>query len=174
MAYGGSKARGQIRATAAGLHHSTCDLHHSSWQCQILNPLSKARDWTCVLMEASQIHFLWAMTGTPIHRHFKPNTCQAELFIFLTHNISLHQSIIFFISFLLHTCWSWTQPARLTSLYHETVLSGPKKIGNSDICEDMDGSCRHETNWNKLEKENTIWSHIYVESKESQTQRVEL
>ena len=21
-----------------------CDLHHSSWQCQILNPLSKARD----------------------------------------------------------------------------------------------------------------------------------
>ena len=30
---------------------STCNLHHSSHQCQILNPLSKARDQTCVLME---------------------------------------------------------------------------------------------------------------------------
>ena len=28
-----------------------CNLHHSSWQeCQILNPLSKARDQTCNLM----------------------------------------------------------------------------------------------------------------------------
>ena len=29
----------------------TCSLHHSSWQHQILNPLSKARDWTCNLPE---------------------------------------------------------------------------------------------------------------------------
>ena len=34
-----------------------CDLHHSSRQRQILNPLSKARDQTCVLMDASRIHF---------------------------------------------------------------------------------------------------------------------
>ena len=26
-----------------------CDLHYSSWLCQILNPLSEARDQTCVL-----------------------------------------------------------------------------------------------------------------------------
>ena len=32
-----------------------CDLHHSSQQCPILNPLSKARDQS-VLMDASQIH----------------------------------------------------------------------------------------------------------------------
>ena len=42
-----------------------CDLHHSSWQRHILNPLSKARDRTCVLMDTSQICFCWAMTGTP-------------------------------------------------------------------------------------------------------------
>ena len=42
-----------------------CDLHHNSWQCQILYPLSEARDWTCVLMVTSQIHFLWTTTGTP-------------------------------------------------------------------------------------------------------------
>ena len=35
-----------------------CDLHHSSWQCQILKPLSKARDRTCILMDTSWIHFL--------------------------------------------------------------------------------------------------------------------
>ena len=37
VAYGGSQTRGVIRAAAAGLHHS-------SWQHQILNPLSGARD----------------------------------------------------------------------------------------------------------------------------------
>ena len=28
-----------------------CNLHHSLRQCQILNPLSEARDRTCVLMD---------------------------------------------------------------------------------------------------------------------------
>ena len=32
-----------------------CDLHHSSQQCWILNPLSKARDGTRNLMVPSQI-----------------------------------------------------------------------------------------------------------------------
>ena len=31
-----------------------CDLHHSSGQCQILNPLSKASDQTYILMDTSQ------------------------------------------------------------------------------------------------------------------------
>ena len=65
MAYGGSQARGQIRAVAAGLYHGhnnadpshVCYLHHSSWQCRILNPLSKTRDPICILMDASQIHW---------------------------------------------------------------------------------------------------------------------
>ena len=34
-----------------------CDLHHSTWQHQILNRLSEARDQPCVLMDASQICF---------------------------------------------------------------------------------------------------------------------
>ena len=33
------------------------DLHHSSRQHGILNPLSDARDRACVLMGASQVHF---------------------------------------------------------------------------------------------------------------------
>ena len=34
-----------------------CDLHHSSQQCQILYPLSEARDRTSILMNAGQISF---------------------------------------------------------------------------------------------------------------------
>ena len=30
-----------------------CSLHCSSWQCQILNPLTKARDQTHILMDPS-------------------------------------------------------------------------------------------------------------------------
>ena len=43
-----------------------CNIHHSSWQCQIFNPLIKGRDGTCILLDASQILFCWATTGTPI------------------------------------------------------------------------------------------------------------
>ena len=51
-AYGSSQARDRIRAVNAGLRQATampdpsrvCELHHSSWQHWILNPLSEARD----------------------------------------------------------------------------------------------------------------------------------
>ena len=32
-----------------------CDLHHSWWQCWILNPLSEDRGQTCILMDTSQV-----------------------------------------------------------------------------------------------------------------------
>ena len=35
-----------------------CDIHHSSWQHWIFNPLRKARDQTHVLMDSSQVHNL--------------------------------------------------------------------------------------------------------------------
>ena len=42
-----------------------CKLHHSSRQHQIPDPLIKARDWTCILMDTSRIHFHWLMMGPP-------------------------------------------------------------------------------------------------------------
>ena len=51
-------------ATAMSDLSRDCDLHHSSRQHQILNPLSEARDRTCNLMVPNQIHFRCAMTGT--------------------------------------------------------------------------------------------------------------
>ena len=78
MAYGGSQAGGLIRATATGLHHSHSntgpshiwDLHHSSQQHQILNPLSVARDQTWNLMVPSRIHFQCATMGIPLEMVF--------------------------------------------------------------------------------------------------------
>ena len=32
-----------------------CYLHHSSWQCRILNPLSEARDQTHIFMDSSPV-----------------------------------------------------------------------------------------------------------------------
>ena len=43
-----------------------CDLHHSSRQCWILNPLSEARDRTCNVTVPSRICFRCAATETPI------------------------------------------------------------------------------------------------------------
>ena len=42
-----------------------CDLHQSSPQSWILNPLSGARDWACILMDTSQVRYRWATMGTP-------------------------------------------------------------------------------------------------------------
>ena len=42
-----------------------CNLHQGSQQCQILHPLSEARDQTWVLTDATQIHFRCTTMGTP-------------------------------------------------------------------------------------------------------------
>ena len=79
MVYGGFQARGQIGAADAGLCATAtampdpthiCNLHHSSWQRWIIYPLSEARYQNCILMDASQIHFCWAMTGIPSSTYF--------------------------------------------------------------------------------------------------------
>ena len=62
MAHGGSQARGRIEDIAVGLclshSHAGSEPHLQSLpqltQCQILNPLSEAKDLTHVLMETSQ------------------------------------------------------------------------------------------------------------------------
>ena len=51
--------------TATSDPSRVCDLHHSSWQCRILNTLSKARDGSLNLMVSSWIRFCCTMTGIP-------------------------------------------------------------------------------------------------------------
>ena len=69
MAYGSFQASGRIVATAADLHHShsntRSELHSQLqlWQYQLLNPLSKARDQTCILMDTNWVLNLLSHNG---------------------------------------------------------------------------------------------------------------
>ena len=73
IAYAISQATGQIGALTTGLHHGHSNmgskpclqLHHSSQQHWIPNPLNKARDWAHILMDTIWVHYCWAMIGTP-------------------------------------------------------------------------------------------------------------
>ena len=47
-----------------------CDLHHSSWQCQTLNPLSEARDQTHILIDAGWVHNLLSHNRNSYFRIF--------------------------------------------------------------------------------------------------------
>ena len=60
VAYRSSQARSPIGAVAASLHHShgsAISEPRCSWQRHILNPLSKARDQSCILMDATHVHY---------------------------------------------------------------------------------------------------------------------
>ena len=70
------RLRGQIGATAIGLHHShwmqdpghVWDLHHSSWQHQIPDPLSEARDQTA--SSWILVRFVSTMPQWELHKLF--------------------------------------------------------------------------------------------------------
>ena len=70
LAYRRSQARGWIGAayaTATGTPDPSCiyNLYHNSQLRSIFNPLCMVRDWTCLLMNTSWVHYHWATTGTP-------------------------------------------------------------------------------------------------------------
>ena len=54
-----SKLQLPAYATATAMRDPSCicDLHHSSWQCPILNLLREARDQTPILMDASYVRY---------------------------------------------------------------------------------------------------------------------
>ena len=61
----GAESELQLPATAVWDLSCVCDLHHSLWQCRILNFQSEARYWTCTLMDTSRIRFLCTTVGIP-------------------------------------------------------------------------------------------------------------
>ena len=52
-------------ATATPDPSHFCDVHHSSLQCWILNPLSGVRNWTQILVDTSWVRSCWATAGMP-------------------------------------------------------------------------------------------------------------
>ena len=53
-------------ATATQALSHICDLYHSSGQRQILNPLSEARDPTCILVDTRQVCNLLSHNGNSL------------------------------------------------------------------------------------------------------------
>ena len=60
-----SKLQLQTYSTATATQDLSRDLHHSSQQHWILNPMREARDQTRNLLDTSPAHFHCATTGTP-------------------------------------------------------------------------------------------------------------
>ena len=56
-----------------------CSLHHSLQPCQILNPLSEARDQTCNLVVLSGIRFHCTTTVTPCVVFLRYTICCQKL-----------------------------------------------------------------------------------------------
>ena len=54
------------KVTAAPDLNWVCDLHHSSWHCWILNPLTKARDRIDILIDTSRVHNLLRHNGNSL------------------------------------------------------------------------------------------------------------
>ena len=86
-------------ATATPDPSRVCDLHHSSQQRKILNPLSEARDRTRNLVVPSRIHFHCTMMGTPHGWLCSRSLHLLELLLILLHLADLAQ-----ISFPRGTC----------------------------------------------------------------------
>ena len=86
-----------------------CDLHHSSWQCWILNPLSEARDRSHILMDISWICFCCATMGAlhiaVLFLIFKETSVLFSMVAAPTHNYSNSAQGILFFYILSNTCF---------------------------------------------------------------------
>ena len=96
-------------ATATWDPSHVCDLYHSSRQHQILNPLSKGRDQTLVLMDASQIRFwgTWELPFSLLNISFRFTMEWLNMWI----QFHVHSWMIF--------CWTWN--SRLASLCFQHI-----------------------------------------------------
>ena len=77
-----------LTATAMPDPSCICNLLYSSWQCQIPNPLSEAKDRRLVLMDTIRIHFCCATRGTPLPK-FYPHTTNFLLNISISYLIGI-------------------------------------------------------------------------------------
>ena len=102
-----------------------CGLHHSLWQHRILNPLSEAENWTCILMDTGQIRFhRVTMEWLPLTCFYCINTFSCCLFSLFITTIKIfylffNRSIVYLLCFRYTAQWfSYTY----TSIYSYSFL----------------------------------------------------
>ena len=129
------------RATATSDPSHVFDLHHSSWQHRILNPLSQARHWTGNVMVPGWIHFHCSMMGAP-------KFLNILLFLYLYFHYNKGDNCLDRV-LVVYRKWR----LRMWYLYH---LRGPrlKCCFNTDtplrldkICDIIVGICVHNKVW---------------------------
>ena len=209
-AYGGSQARGPIGSTAASLCQShsnarskqhlqptpqsligditAAGLYHSSWQGWILNPLSKVRDRTCILMDTSQVCYCWAKRELPfyiiifnvelkIHSYFS----KSQYYILpIKKDKPLPLSISILNLWMVCSTTYNSQDKEATEMsmnrgmdkdvihMHNRILLSHKKEWNTGIYSNMDGPRKYHAKWRQWDT-NIICYHLYMESKKKNT-----
>ena len=117
-----------------------CDLHHSSWQLQILSPLSEARDQTHqtrILMDTNLVCFHRATTGTPSSLPppsplaLSPSFLPFLPFLFLPPFLSFFYESIVDLQCRAHFCCTakWLSHVRVCVLY--SFFNTPFRLGLS-------------------------------------------
>ena len=91
-------------ATAMLDSSHVCNLHHSSWQCWILNPLSEARDRTCIFMDTSPVRNPLNHNGNSRSRLFQ------VLFLKLDFFFSISLSLFLFLKSIQHRVFPRQSP----------------------------------------------------------------
>ena len=90
----GVKSELQLLAYATAmwdLSH-TCDLHYSSQQHLIPNPLNEARDKTCIFMDTSWMHFHCTTVGTAVFVFFFDDSHSDKYEVMCHHGFDWHFS----------------------------------------------------------------------------------
>ena len=103
---------------------AVCNLHLSSWQCRILNPLSEVRDQTHILVDSSWVHYHWATMGTPdISEHIFWHMWQESLESIHTHRSELIGQRICTSSILLVNIKLFWQNSCISFLFSLYILA---------------------------------------------------
>ena len=114
-------------ATATQDQSQVCDLYCSSGQRQSLNPLSEARDRTCVLMNASQICFPWAMSATPY------GMLQQNSINWMVETTDIYFLLLWRLGNLRSRCWTIWCLVRATSCLTVSHLLAVSSHGLSSV-----------------------------------------
>ena len=125
-----------------------CNLHHSSQQHQILNPLSEASDQNHILMDTSRVRYCWVTTGTPLWLFYIPNSL---LKFWLYSSILFPSSVSILISNVLNSLFGKLFIS-LSLVFCVAVFFPCSFVWNKFLCllSLFNFPCLYETTWKQL------------------------